>query len=240
MKPEKLADDLHDVLGERLQSVILYGSAAAGDHVAGESDYNILVLVTELGLRELTALARPSRVWQKAGNPPPLVFTLKRLQASADVFPIELMDMRESHRVLYGEDVIDSLEVRPDNLRLILERELKTLVVQLREGFMLTDGRSRRVRDLMADSLSTVLVLFRASLRLYDSEVPAIKVEAMNALRKYIDFDTDVFLRVEAVRQGTESARGSESLALFDRYLKAVESVADTVDNHVGVREKAL
>jgi predicted nucleotidyltransferase len=233
LKPEKLAEKLHQVLGERLRSVILYGSAAAGDYVGKESDYNVLVVTARLGIEELTALARLSASWRKEGNPPPLYFTLDRLRKSADVFPIELMDIRESHRVLYGENVIDSIEVRPENLRLILERELKSALVQLREGFLIAEAKPKRVRKLMVESLSTILVLFRAALRLYQPSVPPLKIDALKALASHVDFDATVFLEIEALKEGKDVSGGADRLGLFERYLETVESVVDKVDAHV-------
>ena len=84
MKPEDLVKKLQNALGGGIRSVILYGSAAAGDYVGKRSDYNILVVTDQLGVKELTALAKPSMAWRKAGNPAPLFFTLDRLQKSAE------------------------------------------------------------------------------------------------------------------------------------------------------------
>lgn len=232
MTPETLAEKLEQVLGAELRSVVLYGSAAAGDHVGKSSDYNVLVVATELGVRQLERLAPLSSSWRKAGNPPPLYFTLERLQKSADVFPIELMDMRESHRVLYGEDVLAAVEIQPENLRLILERELKSVLIQLREGFLLAEARPKRVRQLLVDSLSTVLVLFRATLRLFQTDVPRLKIEAMRALKSHIGFDDAVFIQIEALKKG-RGVDGADPLELFQTYLETVESVTDKVDAHV-------
>lgn len=231
LKPETLAEKLHEVLGERLRSVILYGSAAAGDHAGKESDYNILVVTTRLGVPELTGLGRLAAQWRRAGNPPPLFFTLDRLRKSADVFPIELMDIRDSHRVLHGEDVVEAIEVYPENLRLILERELKSVLIQLGEGFLLTEGKPKPVRQLMVDSLSSVLVLFRAALRLYQASVPPRKIDAMRELGTHIDFDQAVFTEIEAMKEGRMGE--TEAVRLFQRYLETVESVVDKVDSHI-------
>ena len=43
-----LIQDLRATHGDNLASVVLYGSAAAGDHVELRSDYNLLILCTAL------------------------------------------------------------------------------------------------------------------------------------------------------------------------------------------------
>ena len=219
--------------------MVLYGSAAAGDHVGKRSDYNVLVVAEKLGVAELRALAKPSTAWRRAGNPSPLFFTLDRLQKSADVFPIELLDIKESHRVLLGRDLLDEVEVDRENLRLVVERELKSNLIRLRENFLLTEGRPKRVVDLMIDSLSTFLVLFRAALRLYQEEVPPLKLDALRALANHVRFDTEVFQSVEELKEGRRSTKDSDPLALFEAYLKTIESVVDAVDAHIHEQPKS-
>ena len=104
MTPEQLAEDIKGTPGLNIRSVILYGSAAAGDHAGRRSDFNILVVLETLGITELDAISRIAAQWAAKGNPPPLLFTTDQLSRSADVFPIELLDMKECHRILAGED----------------------------------------------------------------------------------------------------------------------------------------
>lgn len=233
MKPENFVKKLQAAMGTGIRSVILYGSAAAGDHVGKRSDYNIMVVVDRLGTRDLTALSKAALEWRKAGNPLPLFFTMDRLQRSADVFPIELMDMAESHRILYGEDLLEQIRIQPENLRLILEHQLKSSLIQLREGLLLTEGKPKRVINLMIDSLSTILVLFRASLRLYEDDVPTRKLDALKNLTRHIQFDDSVFVTIEGLKQGRANAKKMDAISLFDRYLTNVEVVVDAVDAHV-------
>ena len=184
-------------------------------------------------MKELKALSKLSQGWVKAGNPPPLLFTLDRLQKSADVFPIEILDIKESHRVLFGEEVLSQLEVHYENLRLELEHELKSKLIQLRESFLMTGGKRKEVVELLIESLSSFLVLFRAALRLYQDEVPPRKLDAMRALSQHIRFDTGVFERVEELKEGKKKSKQLDWEALFERYLQTIESVVDAVDAHI-------
>ena len=177
-------------------------------------------------------MSKPSAAWRKAGNPSPLFFTMERLQKSADVFPIEILDIKESHRVLSGEDVLDQIEVHTENLRLILEHQLKSSLIRLREGFLLTEGKSKRVLELMIDSISTILVLFRAALRIYQDEVPPRKMDALSALASHLRFDESVFVTIEDLKEGLGGGKEINTLDLFDTYLTTIESVVDMVDQH--------
>lgn len=233
MKPKDLVEKLKKALPSELRSVILYGSAAAGDHIEKRSDYNILVVTGKLGVVDLKALSKPSIAWIRAGNPAPLLFTLEWLKKSADVFPIEILDIKQSHKVLYGEDIVDEIEISRENLRLELEHELKGKLIQLRERYLATGGKPKLVAELMINSLSTFLVLFRGALRLYQDEVPVKKIDVLEALVKYISFDTEIFAAIEELRTGRKKASNVQPDELFERYLKTVEEIVDAVDCYI-------
>jgi hypothetical protein len=233
MTPEELVEQLQKAIPGRLCSAVLYGSAAAGDFVAGTSNYNVLLVVDRLGVAELDLLSKPALQWAKAGNRPPLLFTPGQLNASADVFPIELLDIRQSHRVLFGEDPLAEISIRPEHLRLQLERELKEKLLALREQYLLTGGKPRRVLELLTSSLAGFLVLFRAVLRLFQEDVPAHKVEALQLLAKHIAFDPRPLVEVDNLRHRRRKPRDVIPQVLFESFLTSIEQVVDAVDRHL-------
>lgn len=232
MTPENLVEELQESLGEALESVVLYGSAAAGDHKGKESDYNVMVIIHELDVARLDAVASVARAWTKAGNPPPLMFTMRRLAKSADVFPLEMLDIMDSRKILFGSDPLEKLEISDANLRLELEHELKGKLIQLRERYLLASGNPKAVLDLMVQSLSTFLVLFRGFLRLLDSDVPACKMDALNALAGKLEIDTQVFVKIDQIKSKALKPKEAAPFAWFDEYLKTIEKVVDAVDDY--------
>ncbi len=238
MTPEKLVEELKTACPKKLKSVVLYGSAAAGDHTDKGSDYNVLVLAEDLGVETLDAFSKSAAAWSKAGNPAPLMFTQDRLKQSTDVFPIELLDIRECHKILYGEDLVSDLEIGTENLRLEIEHELRGSLIKLRQSYLLTHGKPKAVADLMVKSLSTFLVLFRASLRLYENEIPQKKFQALEKLGTHLSFDPSVFKTVQQLKDGTKKPKDCKIEDLFSTYLSTIECVIDAVDTeiHKGVK----
>ena len=230
MTAQQLTDQLRAACGERLRSVVLYGSAAAGDHTGKRSDYNVLVVLDQFGLDELKALSKITRSWVKAGNPAPLLFTKERLAKSTDVFAIEISDIKRSHKVLFGEDPVSTLTVHEENLRWQLESELKSMMIGLRQRYLLTSGKPRHVKELLTQSLTTCLVLFRAALGLYQSDVPTRKLDALMALAKHVPLDTRPFETIEQLKRGRK-VPGVVPDELFADYLRMTEAVVDAVDD---------
>ena len=88
MTLDALVAQLRAAYGPRLSSVVLYGSAAAGDHVPKKSDYNILVLLDRIEPTTLSAASAVARAWREAGNPPPMTMTVGEWRSSSDIFPM--------------------------------------------------------------------------------------------------------------------------------------------------------
>jgi hypothetical protein len=102
-------------------------------------------------------------------------------------------------------------------------------LLALRGKYLLTEGRPEGQAELMLGSLSTILVLFRAALRLYQNDVPATKLAALRALRQHIDFDAELFERLFDVKQPATAHSGPPSVS-FAAYLQAIEAVASAVN----------
>ena len=108
MTLDELVRQLRAAYKERLASVVLYGSAAGGDHIPDRSDYNVLVLLDPIDSAQpdassSDAASAVARAWREAGNPPPMTMSLDEWRRSADIFPMEYADILERNRILHGE-----------------------------------------------------------------------------------------------------------------------------------------
>lgn len=225
---EKMVEELKALLGGQLVSVVLYGSAAAGDHTGKHSDINLLVVTKTIMPRELLALSKAVVPWTRQGNPPPLFLTQKQVKHAPDVFPIEILDIQHNHRVLHGPDPVKGLKVSHDDLRVELEHEFRGKLMRLKTRFMLTEARPSQVEKLMVESLSTFLVLFKSALWLYGIKPSPHKMESLRELKEYIAFDIGPFETVDRLKHG-ERIRDLNVLVLFEKYLNSIEAIVDNV-----------
>ena len=72
---EQYLTQLQKDWGADLEGVLLYGSAARGDFIAGRSNINFLVLVRELSVNGLQCAGQLHRQWGKHQIVAPLVMT---------------------------------------------------------------------------------------------------------------------------------------------------------------------
>jgi len=216
--------------GENLEAVILFGSAASGDYEEGFSDLNLFCLVRDSSAKSLHALGDVAKWWAKQKQPPPQVMTRAELENSVDVFTIELMDMQQHHRVLFGNDVFQRLEIPLDRHRVQLEYELREKTLLLRQEFLLASGRDKVLWELMLHSLPSFLTLFRHALIAMGKPSTQARRDALQTLGTHLGFDPAVMLALLDVRQNKNKRGNFDAHDLFSKYLAVIEKVTNAVD----------
>ena len=216
--------------GANLKAVVLYGSAASGEFHPSHSDLNVLCLLDRLDAAELRRLAGAAEWWTRKGHPAPLVFTLAELRSSADLFAIELLDIKAHHRVLFGEDALATLDVPMTLHRAQVERELRTNLVRLRQHYLTAGNRAKAVVRLMTQSVSTFAALFRHALIALGEQPPQAKRKVIDRLASLGGFDGGAFHTALDVREGQRRQGDLDIASSFGAYLEAVERVTADID----------
>lgn len=229
MSLDEFVAQLRRVHGTALRTVVLYGSAATNEEVAGLSDLNVLVLVDALSLDALRALGQTIRAWGEAGNPPPLTLTVNEWLRSADIFPMEYADILERHRVLHGSAPFAELIVNRADLRLQLEHEAMGKLLRLRQGVMMAGTDAEQQRDLLRASFSTLLVIFRAAERLAGQVPPRDRLALIREVAVRGEFDPAPFEHVAALVQGTPLSDADTTRTLA-AYVTAMETLVLHLD----------
>lgn len=238
MIPEQFVEQIQISLADKLQSVVLYGSAATGDFIEGVSGYNLLIVAERWGASELAAISAAAQGWEQAGNPLPQLFTPEELISSADAFPIEILDMQRSRKILFGADLLGALDIDLSHLRIQLEHDLKSKLLFFRQRFLTASQTPKRLAGLLTSSLSTFLVLFRASIKLYDEEVPLCKTDALQKLGTHLTFDASPFLSVLELKVKGKIPPEVDLKILASRYLSSIEQVIRGIDQHLHPESK--
>jgi hypothetical protein len=226
----QLVEKLRKAYGDRLVSVILYGSAAAGDHQAKFSDFNILCVLRAITPRELDEGEDIFRWWREQGSPSPLLLSEQEIANSTDSFAIEFLDIKQHHQLLHGKNLISGLVVDRSFYRAQVEHDLRAKLFRLRQkaSGMLSDADL--LRRLMADSISTFAVLFRHALALHGVETSHRKREVIDSASRHFQFDATPFQKLLDVREERVKPREVEPAALLGSYLVGIGRVIDAVD----------
>lgn len=226
----ELVERLKHAQGDNLISVILYGSAAAGDFQGPFSDLNVFCVVSRIETDHLAATEETIRWWRGKGNPSPLLMSHEEMRGSTDCFPIEFHDMQERRRVLFGADVVEGLEIDDSHYRARVEYELRAKLIRLRQkaAGMLSERDS--LLRLLEDSVSTFCVLGRHAIRLVHGDCPWTKREVVAAIESRFGLTVQAFYTLLDLREGRLKPRQVEPIPLFEKYLQEIAAITAKVN----------
>ena len=232
----ELVSRLKKGAGGNLKAIVLYGSAVTGEFSSKHSDLNVLCVVERAGTSELENLHDAAEWWMGQGNPPPLLFTFEELRASADVFAIEMVDMKLRHRMLLGDDFFDHFEIPLRLHALQLERELRSRWLRLREAVLAAPLKKKAHLAIMVASISTFCALFRHALWALGNPMPATRREAVNGVAALTGANPSAFHAILDLREGKTKPRKIDIEETLHSYLELVEVVTNEVDRRLGAQ----
>jgi hypothetical protein len=221
---------LQAAAGANLESVILYGSAASGEYDTDYSNINLLAILQDTSFSSLMSLAPTVESWTQQRRPAPMLITKDELERSADVFSIELTDMKRQHRVLFGPDVVAALQIPMNLHRAQLEYELREKLILLRQRLLVHARDETRTWHLLLHSLPAFSTLFRHALIAQSQPVPGTKRESVKALAATLAFDAGPFENLLDIREHRADPKQFRVQDVAARYLAAVEQVTAAVD----------
>lgn len=192
-----------EVIGASLASVILYGSAVKGQFSDGISDVNVLILITDDHSDSIVTFGKRAARLIRKNRVSPLIMTVDDFVNSADVFPMEYLDIRSSRKVIYGSDVTEQLEITKSNLRHQVEEQLRGSITSMRSALVYGKGRAKTSKQFLEEWFGAQNALFRGLLRLKgEEEIPQEPEALAGALGKSFGVSTDILFDIARLRSG--------------------------------------
>ena len=226
----QLVERLTKAYGDSLVSLVLYGSAASGNHQDKFSDLNILCVLTRITTLELEQSEPIFRWWREQESPAPLLLSEEEIATSTDCFPIEFHDIQARNKLLAGRDVVSSLTIDYSFYRARVEYELRAKMLRLRQKAAGVLSDNDVLLRLMADSISTFATLARHAILLAGGEAKWGKLEAFAACQERFGLDITPFASLLDLRDGNKKPKQVAARPLLETYLAQVTLLVNAVD----------
>jgi hypothetical protein len=222
--------ELMELQGENLLGICVYGSSTGKDFIPKKSNVNLLVVLKELGAQELKKSLRLVNKGIKKGIVAPLFLTPEYITSSLDSFPIEFMELKENHILIYGENPLAQISIEREGIRLECEKELKGKLIRLRQAYLEIGLKAKGIETLLIESLSSLIPIFRNMLRLKGIDPPLGKEEVIATFASEFDIDRDVFLAVLRDKKGDERIGKERVEDFFEKYIGTIQKLSRVVD----------
>lgn len=217
-------------LGAEFVGAYLTGSVLTQGFDPAHSRVNVLVVARSLDGAVLERLRHAIPTPKRAPHFDPLFLTREQVRDSLDSFPIELLEIRDRHLRIEGEDLFSDLEVPRNYLRLQCEHELRGKLIQLRQAYLATSSQPLRLVEVLHRSASSYAALFRTLLRLRGEVPPANTAQVIERIADLFKLDAQGLLGAHLVRTTRRRYKPEEILAVYRKFLAEADRLVTAID----------
>ena len=231
--------NLREIFGPRLQSLIVYGSAAGARHTEtddhghdkAESTTRTMAVVERMTHDDLRACARRIGAWHARGLATPLLVAAHEFDRSLDAFPLEFGAILADHVVVSGANPFDASRVEPTDVRRACEVQARSHLLHLRESYLETHGRADALSDLIVQSAPAFTALLRSVVRL-EGHPAEDNAAAARHVERMLGVPGGAIGNIVKLT-GAHDLPSAEADRLFGPYLDAVEKLVAYVDGWI-------
>jgi len=224
------AEKLMTALGDNLQSITVVGSSLTDDFAPPQSDINTVIVLGEQKLDSLNRIAAMAKPMSRKKISPPLLMTPSYIERSLDVFGVEFLDFQLTHQTVLGDDPFAALAFDKKDVRLQCERELKAMLIRLRQGYIAAAANKKLVRDILISTARGLTPLLRAMLWLKDVERASGSNATFVKAADEFSIKTDSLATAGKWRREKTRLSETEMENAFESIYATIEQLAGIVD----------
>ena len=218
-------------LDDNVLSILVYGSAAGINYNPGVSNINIAVIVKNLDFSVLKQSLGLVKWGRKHKIATPLFLTKEYILNALDVFPIEFSEIKEQHKVIFGEDIFKDLDIPFKDVRLLCEQQVKGKLLHLRQAYLDIGSNPSVLKNLLLSALSDLTPIFRQLIILKGQKPLEQKEEMLGQLAKIFSLDLQPFLAVYHDKNKKILISSNQVEAHFQNFLNQLENLSRHMDS---------
>lgn len=215
---------------EDIFSIYVIGSAVTKDFNVKHSDINTLIVVKAIKVPFFDFIATLGKRYGKKRIRAPLIMTCDYINRSLEVFPLEFLEMKLIHQLVYGDDVLKDIKIEKADIRLQCERELKGKLQHICQGYIRSMGDKTALTDLFVGSLSGYFPAFHGILFLCNQKIPREKIDVLSALEEHFDIDMSVFKKLLEIRAKDAYPSVEVLREIFESLYRVLDAIIKKVD----------
>jgi hypothetical protein len=199
----RLVQRLREAAGANLLGVAVYGTPVKSRQPSGVAETNVLVVVANATLQALLPMAPVLTSGQRQSQVASFVATPAELAVDAQLFPARLLEIRLTHRLLYGDVHLDRLEIAPRGLRFAALQELKNLEIRLRHRILDRGTDPDLLWAGIVQSLPRLFAILETVLHARGVEVPAARTDVLRLVGEELGVEPARLEQISSLRLRT-------------------------------------
>jgi hypothetical protein len=229
---DTLVADCRRLFGARLTALALYGEAATAAYRPLVSPLDTVLLLDRVGTEDLRTLRARIGTWHALRLSIPLVLDITHLTNATDVFPLEMLELRERHRLLAGNQDPFAALAPPalPQLRLEVEEQLRGKLLHLRASYLALGGMRDGLEALLRAACTTLDVLLRGRLAVAERPRPDTAADVLRAVSEVEGVSLAGLDRLDRWCSGDERLAATDLESLFTAVHDELAALAEGID----------
>ena len=183
----KYLDRVQTLAGANCLAIIGFGTIATSGFDPAKHIARSVIVLDKIDLAMLRELAKDGAKLGKARIAAPLIMTPVYINGSLDAFPLELLEIHQCHVCFVGTDYFTELAFDERHLRLQCERELKTILIGMRQGLLAAAGREKLFGAMEGDVAERLLRTLRGLLWLHGQDEYVSSMDVVSRIEQETD-----------------------------------------------------
>ena len=210
--------------GSNCLAITAFGAIATPGFDPAIHSAKSVVVLEQIELNMLRELAKDGAKLGKAKISAPLIMTPVYVKGSLDAFPLEFLEIQQCHLCLVGPDLFTDLSFETSHIRLQCERELKTILIAMRQGLLAAAGREKMFGAMETDIAERLLRTLRGLLWLHG------KKDFLTAIQVVVQIEQDTERQLPGIRKALEGSgqHDWDDFTTFYHEIDGLKTLADT------------
>lgn len=203
---------IKDILGENLVTLAEYYT---------EGEQMLLAVCKTLDFEILQKLKQSKEF--------PTLFTKEELMQGVDVFPVEFLNIKLNHKILFGEDFLKDINISKKNLRHQLEFEFRSKLIHLRSEYLQYSGRD--LENLILSAVPALAPIIGGLLYLKDLRHDSTQ-DMFNIVSEGYGINVTILKEIYEIRSGNSKLKKDKEQYIMEliNVLSGIGKIIDELE----------
>lgn len=222
--------ELVKTFGDNLLSIQLVGSAVSEDYLNHCSDINLLIIINELEMDNVSTIAPLTyRKWRWKRISPRFI-SKRNLENAVHFFPIDYWTMQQRSITLYGQEILNQIDFKKDDLVWQLNHEIKGLRMRVKQQFWRTFAHPYFAKkNLMAD-FNMIIHLVKVIYFIKNIPLPERMDQLIEDAANHLKLDKTILLDLFLIKKYNRKIKRKDILSMYTRFMNLIRQVDDIIE----------
>ncbi|MFC1736903.1 hypothetical protein ACFL1X_12370 [Candidatus Hydrogenedentota bacterium] len=229
---------LHKLYRDNLLEVAVYGSPGA--ERGKNTPLTMLILIPSVTADDMEHLRPYLQKWQKKQNVMVELSAPSIILAKAGVFPIRIMDIKQSAFHLFGQEILESTEISREALEREFVRDLQAVLISSIRRYLRDGDSTRECQSIVVGTISKLFHVIGAAVRMEEPDFQKLGASVTSTAAKLFGVDEQSLILLQSKQDSSHKLTLGEMKRMMDLLISIIRKVSEHYSQTSNVRNPTV